>query len=120
MTPAERAEKIFYELFPDDPIEEGGAVLKIFAAQIEEAVEEGKKEAGKTIAGLQTVMQRATDLTEGYDDGYAEGFKAAQERAAKICETYSLYYQISKDVPHIDCSYLAEKIRAMRPEGGEK
>ena len=105
MTSRERAEKIF----TDGPVilgrEDYDYYIKQTATQIEEAEREAVEKAHRTMAGLQTVMQRTTDLTDGYHDGYAEGFKAAREKAAD---------KILHGKPrNVTRSYLAREIRQM-------
>jgi hypothetical protein len=69
--------------------------------------EEGKKEAHRTMQGLQTVLQRSTDLTDGYDDGYAAGFAEAIERAAKVANSDTLHgFHVAKMIRAITLSVV--------------
>lgn len=115
MTPTERAEKIYNEygqrgswnLFDRKMID---AIASQIAEAEREAEEHGKKEAHRTMQGLQTVLQRTTDLVDGFDDG----FTAARDQAAKIAGEHSVIHRDYVDDELIVC-ILSESIRAMEP-----
>lgn len=122
MTPTERAEKLAVmvcDLLNVRPTsrqdaDNFDAVVKEIAAQIaeaeREAEEHGKKEAHRTMQGLQTVLQRTTDLVDGFDDG----FTTARDQAAGIAEQIEAAYH--KEFPNTLYPASANRIRAMEPK----
>lgn len=72
--------------------------------------ERGKHDAKRTMEGLRTALQRATDMTDGFDDG----FKAGIEKAASLFEeTCHCAEQGFGDCSHAESP--ESRIRALLP-----
>lgn len=102
MTPSERAEKIIIDFNGVDNIKHWTPEEKALAASIVIQIAEAEREAEKR--GQENDHQHKYLMAR--NKAYVEGFRAAREKAAKICD----------DNNHREPIYLADEIRTFKSD----